>query len=179
MKMYRAVKDNDEGVFRAPMVEGKDVSGYKLVNEYFVDNSGFGAPDELAMMPSIFLSKVKAGFYYAITGAGQFQVYIGEFEKKSIKGKKALAEIGITSRKKIASNTYDITYTDERRVIRLHATDIITFKGEKMILNSGGYHTHTTKARLALFCGIYQKAGKWYVAPFGGKFVEFFDGIEI
>jgi len=33
MKLYKAIKNNDEGVFKSPKVTG-DLFGYKKVNEY-------------------------------------------------------------------------------------------------------------------------------------------------
>lgn len=54
--------------------------GYKKTNEYFVDSSGFGADDELALSVRQFLDKIEIGKAYAITSAGQFQVYVSEFE---------------------------------------------------------------------------------------------------
>jgi len=55
--------------------------GWKMVNEYFVDLSGFGAPGEPALTLKQFIDKVRVDYGYAITEAGQFQVYIGELEK--------------------------------------------------------------------------------------------------
>lgn len=81
MKLYKAIKNGDEGVFKCPRVFEDEQNGYKLVNKYFVDNSGFGASDEPALTASKFLDKVKAGLFYAISNAGQFQVYINEYEK--------------------------------------------------------------------------------------------------
>lgn len=53
--------------------------GWKLVETYFVDSSGFGEESEPALTINEFLKKIKAGRGYAIIEAGQFQVYIGEF----------------------------------------------------------------------------------------------------
>jgi len=73
--------------------------GFKVVNEYFVDNSGFGAIDEPALSFEQFTGKVKEGHAYAIVEAGQFQVWIAEFEisntmkKKQLKLRKKLQKI--------------------------------------------------------------------------------------
>jgi hypothetical protein len=58
--------------------------GWKLVNTYFVDSSGFGSPGEPAMTRDEFVSLVEGapGFGWAIIEAGQFQVYVGQYEKK-------------------------------------------------------------------------------------------------
>jgi hypothetical protein len=55
--------------------------GWKLVNTYFVDSSGFGQVGEPALTFGQFIEKMKVGLGYAIIEAGQFQVRIGEFEK--------------------------------------------------------------------------------------------------
>lgn len=79
-KLYFAIRDRDENVFKCPAVT-KKIIGYNLINTYFVDNSGFGSDSEPALTASQFLNKVKQGFYYGIISQGQFQVYIGEYQK--------------------------------------------------------------------------------------------------
>jgi hypothetical protein len=64
--------------------------GWKLVNTYFVDSSGMGGEDELAMTFAQFARKAREGKGYAIIEEGQFQVHIGEFEKKSDYAKKEI-----------------------------------------------------------------------------------------
>ena len=78
--MYKAKTDGDIGVKSCPVIK-KEVKGYKLLNEYFVDNSGWGTDRESALTFNQFLNKVKAGLYYGITSIGQFQVYIGEYTR--------------------------------------------------------------------------------------------------
>ena len=53
--------------------------GYKRVQVFFVDATGFGEPGEPALTQGEFLRKVRAGHAYAIIEAGQFQVYVGEY----------------------------------------------------------------------------------------------------
>jgi len=55
--------------------------GWKMVTEYFVDSSGFGEEGEGALTAEQFASKIVVGRGYAVTEAGQFQVYVGEYEK--------------------------------------------------------------------------------------------------
>ena len=57
------------------------VRGYPA---YFVDSSGFGTPDEPAMTFDRFEKMVdRTGRYgYAVVQAGQFQVYVGVFERR-------------------------------------------------------------------------------------------------
>ena len=55
---------------------------YELVDEYFVDHSGFGQPGEPALTITQFQKLVKKDFGYAIIEQGQFQLWIGEFIEK-------------------------------------------------------------------------------------------------
>lgn len=58
---------------------------WELVEELFVDSSGFGQDYEIAMSVNQFLDYLKDhvtdGYGYAIISAGQFQVYVGVFKK--------------------------------------------------------------------------------------------------
>jgi hypothetical protein len=56
--------------------------GWELVEEHFVDSSGFGRDDESALSLNQFLNKLQIGHGYAIIEQGQFQVFIGEFARK-------------------------------------------------------------------------------------------------
>lgn len=53
--------------------------GWTLVQEHFVDSSGFGEEGEAALTIAQFVAALDVGKGYAITRAGQFQVYIGEY----------------------------------------------------------------------------------------------------
>ena len=166
MKPYLAKVNEDEGVRSCHIVGTKEIIGYKQINEYFMDASGFGAEDESALAFNAFIKKVRAGYYYGITRRGQFQVYVGEYVKTNRKSQ--LAELGIVSSKKVKNNTRLTTYTDGRRVLTLHQTDIITWTPDsKIILNTGGWHTTTTKSRMNEFLPgyirVYQKNYKWYI----------------
>ena len=55
--------------------------GWELVESYFVDSSGFGAPGEAALTAYQFKLRLKPGLGYAIIEAGEFQVYVGEFKQ--------------------------------------------------------------------------------------------------
>lgn len=79
---YIAESDADQGVFKAPSIGDCSPEGYELVDTLFVDNSGFGREGEPALTANQFLAEVKSGLGYAITGEGQFQVYVGVFKKK-------------------------------------------------------------------------------------------------
>lgn len=58
--------------------------GWEQVNTYFVDASGFGSPDEMALTAGQFLARLIPGHGYAITEAGEFQVIVGEFERRRV-----------------------------------------------------------------------------------------------
>ena len=68
--------------FPFPNIGDYRPKGWKLVNKYFVDSSGFGSNDEPALTTEQFKRKLKVGMGYAIIEEGQFQVYIGEFERR-------------------------------------------------------------------------------------------------
>jgi len=67
----------------------EEAAGVKLIEEYFVDSSGLGADNELAMTYSAFklivnrllaiANKREEVLYSALTGVGQFQVYVSIF----------------------------------------------------------------------------------------------------
>ena len=189
--LYRAVKDGDENVFKCGKMEGeKTPLGYKVTEVFFVDNSGFGSENEPALTASQFLTKVKAGKYYAITGQGQFQVYVTEYEKITGSRKALYKELGITKSKLVKNNTRLTEYADGRRTLRLHATDIITWKPDgKIILNSGGWDTVTTRARfnefLPDYIRVYRKRGQTYISynrdndNQTSQVLEFTDGMEL
>ena len=89
---------------------------------------------------------------------------------------------GITTSKKIGNNTFEVNYNNGDRVIRLHNTNIITFKNDgSIILNSGGWKTLTTKDRINNFSGltICQKAYNWYVIIKNdyNNLIAFYDGM--
>jgi hypothetical protein len=66
----------------------------------------------------------------------------------------------------IDNNTLRIEYNNGNSAIRLHNTDIITFAGKKIILNSGGWRTVTTKDRINKYspARLYQNKGLWYLS---------------
>jgi hypothetical protein len=58
--------------------------GYRLVEHFMVDKSGFGAENEPALTFAELCRRVKAGMAYAIIEEGQFQVVVGEFAVKRV-----------------------------------------------------------------------------------------------
>ena len=83
-----------------------------------------------------------------------------------------------TQTKVIGNNTVKIVYSDGTEAIRLHDTDIITYHPNgDVVLDSGGWKTHTTKERINRFAPVHisQNNHVWYVSP--GNYV-FYDGIR-
>ena len=71
-----------------------------------------------------------------------------------------------TRKRKLANNTYLNCNEDGTFGVRLHTTEIVTYQENGDItLNSGGWRTVTTKARINDFVDwyLYQDAGVWYV----------------
>ena len=160
----RITSANIQDVFKSEKasLETLELKGYKLIQEFFVDNSGLES--ERGLITS-FVSGVEKilvdnpSIYSFITNCGQFQVYVGIFKKV-----KRSAE-GV---KKIAPNTLRIE-NEGGYSIRLYDTDIISvnLQNNTCILNSGGFNTVTTRARISQFLpcdgSFYQKKGKWYI----------------
>lgn len=176
----RITKNSIDKVFKAKQesVENMTLKGYELLGEYMVDNSGFGQEGELAHTKDQFLTKVgewldiHQKLTAKITSVGQFQVYVGLFIKKNK-----------PQMRKIGNNTYKIETADGYK-IRLHDTDIIEVVGDKMILNSGGWQTHTTKERINKYIKsgyrITQKQFNWFLNnTIDNTITPFADGIEI
>ena len=80
----------EDDIRAIPNVGTTDVDGFTELAEFFVDSSGFGASDEPALSFEQFVKRGLAlieendeSLYWAITSAGQFQVYITAFTKNS------------------------------------------------------------------------------------------------
>jgi len=67
--------------FPFPFIGSYVPRGWKMVDSYFVDSSGFGGENEPALTAERFIGKLKVGKGYAVIEQGQFQVYVGEFER--------------------------------------------------------------------------------------------------
>lgn len=71
----------------------------------------------------------------------------------------------------LARSTVQITYPDSTRTIRYHDTDVLTFQPNGwIVLNSGGYRTSTTKARINEYqriASVFQDKGHWYCKKVG------------
>jgi hypothetical protein len=69
--------------------------------------------------------------------------------------------------------------------VKYHYTDVVKFNWDKIILNSNGWQTQTTKTRMnqasnqfGLNFQVYQKNWDWFI-DYNGQTVEFYDGIEL
>ena len=77
-----------DNVMGIPAIGYRVPRGWRLVKRLFVDSSGFGSDHEAAMSGRQFTEYVEAhpGFGWAIIEAGQFQVYVGQYERKASHG---------------------------------------------------------------------------------------------
>lgn len=76
-------------------------------------------------------------------------------------------------------------FTDDRGRTQCvyHSTAVASFDDERIILNTGGYHTYTTKLRMNQFSNqfrlgyeVYQRDFDWFIT-FDGKTIPFDDRI--
>ena len=71
---------------------------------------------------------------------------------------------------RVSKNNTTIKSADGWTVVTLHGTDVVKFNDKEIILNTGGWKTVTTKARMnqvsnqfGLGYSVYQEDGTWYV----------------
>ncbi len=83
--MFKAEKNKTVSIRGINMLTDDDLEQFEEINRFFVDSSGWGIEGEAALTINQFLEKVKAGKYYAIIEAGQFQVYVGEYIERKTK----------------------------------------------------------------------------------------------
>jgi hypothetical protein len=80
--------------------------------------------------------------------------------------------------RKLANNTY-LVRREEDIAVKLHQTDVVTFKPNgDTVLDSGGWHTVTTKDRMNNYGNglrLWQEKGRWFV----GDYVAYADGMVI
>lgn len=76
--------------------------------------------------------------------------------------------------RRVANNTYATINEDKSVSIKLHQTNVVIIqKDDSVQINSGGWMTSTTKARINEFsnASIYQKNFEWFLAD-GTPFVD-------
>ena len=85
-----------------------------------------------------------------------------------------------TRKRKLANNTYLVVRDDGGFGIRLHATEVIIHYADHIILNSGGYQTVTTKARMNDFSNarVFSENGVWIIS-WQGKTYAYADHMEL
>lgn len=85
------------------------------------------------------------------------------------------------TRRKLGNNTFAERRDTGAIAIRLHSTDVLTFKADgSIVFNTGGWKTLTTKDRLNEYgpVRIWQNKGQWYFTHNGKPYV-FADGLTI
>ncbi len=68
--------------------------------------------------------------------------------------------------RKVGNNTYAYIEYDGSVAIELHGTKVVVFYPNGLVkLNSGGYHTSTTKKRINQYSpvSVYQKNFEWFL----------------
>jgi len=88
-----------------------------------------------------------------------------------------LDKLAQTRKRKLGNNTYLVIRDDDGYGIRLHDTEVVIHYKDRIVLNSGGYKTLTTKSRMNDYSThtIYQKNHVWYV----DNEIPFEDGITL
>jgi len=78
---------------------------------------------------------------------------------------KKLKELSKTRKRKLANNTYLIVRDDGGFGVRLHDTEVVIHYKDKIVLNTDGFYTKTTKSRINEFSpfSIYQKNYQWFI----------------
>jgi hypothetical protein len=76
--------------------------------------------------------------------------------------------LGKTNRgqRKVGNNTYAYIQADGSVAIELHGTNVVViYPDNSVMLNSGGWRTHTTKKRINQYSPvkIYQEKYQWYL----------------
>jgi len=84
--------------------------------------------------------------------------------------------------RKVGNNTYLIRH-ENIIALRLHNTDVVTaYPDGRMMLNSGGWMTPTTKNRMNSIIYpyyIYQQDYSWYIRDNSGEVFPYFDGMTL
>ena len=76
-----------------------------------------------------------------------------------------LDKLAQTRKRKLGNNTYLVIRDDNGYGIRLHDTEVVIHYKDRIVLDSGGYKTVTTKARMNEYTpfNVIQKQKVWYV----------------
>tara|TARA_R110002012_G_scaffold316336_1_gene531167 strand:+ start:35 stop:352 length:318 start_codon:yes stop_codon:yes gene_type:complete len=93
-----------------------------------------------------------------------------------------LKELAKTRKRKLANNTYLTVREDGGFGIKLHKTEVVIHYPDRVVLDSGGWLTVTTKARMNEFTdlSIYQDNYQWFVDGIvSNTSIPFADGMTI
>lgn len=84
---------------------------------------------------------------------------------------------------RVCRNNTEVAVTEGTGIVILYGTKIVEWNEKKIVLNSGGHQTVTTKARMMqtsnqydLGYTVYQRAGRWFVS-YQGRIEPFRDGM--
>ena len=84
-----------------------------------------------------------------------------------------------------SNNTVLFTSDDGMMTCKLHQTDVVKWDNKKIILNSGGWQTVTTKSRMIQCANqfnlpyyVFQRKNVWFV-NWKDKVIPFVDGMEL
>lgn len=81
LQLWQALVANGSAPkFPFPFIGDYTPVGWAKGQQFFVDSSGVGTKEESALTVAQFVGLLKEGKGYAITEAGEFQVYVAEFE---------------------------------------------------------------------------------------------------
>lgn len=85
---------------------------------------------------------------------------------------------------KVSSNLSELS--GEETVIKLYNTNVVTFNAHRIMLNTGGWKTVTTKQRMNqasdeydLGFTVFQRQGMWFVSFNGDEAIPFIGNILI
>jgi len=89
--------------------------------------------------------------------------------------------LGARDHKKVANNTYLVRRGPDTIGLRLHNTDVLTFRPGSVTYNTGGWRTMTTKSRFNKFgpddVKVYSDRKVWELYLDGhNSYCEYFDG---
>jgi len=84
--MRRALAEGNLTTIKIPMLGEYVPRGWKLLKTHFVDMSGWGAEDEPAMSQPAFaklMATAPENHGFGAIEHGQFQIYVGEYERRA------------------------------------------------------------------------------------------------
>ena len=102
----------------------------------------------------------------------------------------AIIRLGSRDSRRIANNTYLERRANSDIAVKLHRTDVLTYHADGSVtLNSGGWQTYTTKARMNAYLPygyrVYQRCFAWYVWNYRAEHtrsngrIDYFDGLTL